>query len=86
LQYAKWVSGVSLQRSNREPLMSALGQKRTSEQVRMMSALPSKADMDQHGHDVRFVPKGDIPLSLERRTFRAWTGRSIDCCARDQEQ
>jgi len=27
--------------------MSALGQKRTLEQVRVMSALPPKADMDQ---------------------------------------
>jgi len=27
-----------------------------------MSALPPKADMDQHGRDVRFVPKADIQL------------------------
>ena len=26
----------------------------------LMSALPPKADMDQHGRDVRFVPKADI--------------------------
>ena len=25
-----------------------------------MSALPPKADMDQHGRDVRFVPSADI--------------------------
>jgi hypothetical protein len=25
-----------------------------------MSALPPKADMDQHGRDVRFVPTADI--------------------------
>ena len=25
-----------------------------------MSALPPKADMDQHGRDVRFAPKADI--------------------------
>jgi hypothetical protein len=25
-----------------------------------MSALPPKADMDQHDYDVRFVPKADI--------------------------
>ena len=25
-----------------------------------MSALPPKADMDQHGRDVRFVPKADV--------------------------
>jgi len=41
-------------------LMSALGQKQTSEHVHVMSALPPKADMDQSGCDVRFVPKADI--------------------------
>jgi hypothetical protein len=28
--------------------------------IQAMSALPPKADMDQHGRDVRFVPKADI--------------------------
>jgi len=37
-----------------------LGQKQTSEHVHVMSALPPKADMDQSGCDVRFVPKADI--------------------------
>src|SRR6516162_7886579 len=32
--------------------MSALGQKQTLRDVRTMSALPPKADMDQHGPDV----------------------------------
>ena len=41
--------------------MSALGHKQTSAHVRVMSALPPKADIDQHGRDVRFVPKADIP-------------------------
>jgi hypothetical protein len=40
--------------------MSALGQKRTLTHLRPMSALPPKADMDQHGRDVCFVPKADI--------------------------
>ena len=40
--------------------MSALGHKRTSQHVRVMSALPPKADMDQQGCDVCFVPKADI--------------------------
>jgi len=32
-----------------------------------MSAIPPKADMDQQGCDVRFVPIGDIaPYSPER--------------------
>ena len=34
-----------VQGSNPEPLMSALGQKRTFEYVRAMSALPPKADI-----------------------------------------
>jgi hypothetical protein len=37
--------------------MSALGQKQTLASEQPMSALPPKADMDQHGCDVRFVPK-----------------------------
>src|SRR6516162_6466229 len=40
--------------------MSALGQKQTLKVVCAMSALPPKADMDQHGRDVCFVPKADI--------------------------
>jgi len=40
--------------------MSALGQKRTFTRLQPMSALPPKADLDQHGRDVRFVPKADI--------------------------
>jgi hypothetical protein len=36
--------------------MSALGHKRTLKYFSVMSALPPKADMAQHGHDVRFVP------------------------------
>jgi hypothetical protein len=31
-----------------------------------MSALPPKADMDQRGRDVRFVPKADIIRSPRR--------------------
>jgi hypothetical protein len=41
-------------------LTSALGQKQTSKQIQPMSALPPKADMDQSGRDVRFVPKAGI--------------------------
>jgi hypothetical protein len=36
--------------------MSQLGQKRTFGEDETMSALPPKADMDQDGRDVRFVP------------------------------
>jgi hypothetical protein len=45
LRLVKWGSGVSLHGSNPELLMSALGQKQTSHQVRVMSALPPKADI-----------------------------------------
>src|SRR5262249_20420484 len=49
-----------------------------------MSALPPKADIDQHGHDVRFVPKADIePLhsitSSARVGRRAGEARRV-CC------
>ena len=43
-----------------EPLTSALGHKRTSPHVRVMSALPPKADIVQRIGNVRFVPKADI--------------------------
>ena len=39
--------------------MSALGQKQTSERVRVMSALPPKADIGTQPRNVRFVPKAD---------------------------
>ena len=45
LRLTKWGSGVSLQGSNPEPLLSALGQKRTFPNVRPMSALHPKADI-----------------------------------------
>jgi hypothetical protein len=40
--------------------MSALSHQRTLIRVRIMSALPPKADMDHHGRDVRFVPKDGV--------------------------
>jgi hypothetical protein len=56
LRPAKWGSGVSLRGSNSEPPMSALGQKQTLAHVRVMSALPPKADIAECDGDVRFVP------------------------------
>ena len=53
---------VKLHGSNFEPLMSALGQKRTLEYVRAMSALPPKADIGTHSRDVCFVPKTTIAV------------------------
>jgi hypothetical protein len=40
--------------------MSALGQKQISDSRLLMSAIPPKADIVQHGGNVRFVPKADI--------------------------
>jgi hypothetical protein len=40
--------------------MSALGQKRTLGLVKVMSALPPKADIGQRLSHVRFVPIADI--------------------------
>jgi hypothetical protein len=39
--------------------MSALGHKRTFQQVRVMSALPPKADIAERSCHVRFVPISD---------------------------
>src|SRR5262249_9563569 len=56
---------VTLHSTNPERLMSALGQKRTLESVRAMSALPPKADIGTQPCDVRFVPKADpLPKQL----------------------
>src|SRR5262245_42931777 len=60
LRPAKWRSVISLHGSNPEPLMSALGQKRTFECAGAMSALPPKADIRRHDWHVRFVPLTDI--------------------------
>ena len=46
--------GFSLHGSNPEPLMSALGQKRTFEYVRAMSAFGGKADIGRMWVNVRF--------------------------------
>jgi len=45
--------------------MSALGQKRTLEHVRVMSALPPKADIGESDWHVRLVSKADIPPTLQ---------------------
>ena len=45
----------------------ALGQKRTSPDVRPMSALPPKADIGTQSWNVRFVPKADISLIRSAR-------------------
>jgi hypothetical protein len=61
--------------------MSALGHKQTLGVIKWMSALPPKADMDQHDRDVRFVPKADsctlaivITAIAENREFSPAVG------------
>jgi hypothetical protein len=66
LRPAKSGSGDVLHRSNPEALMSALGHKRTSADVKPMSALPPKADIDHHNSNVRFVPKADMRRGKQR--------------------
>ena len=74
LRSAKWRFGVSLHGSNPDPLMSALGQKQTLQHVRAMSALPPKANMDQQGWDVCFVPKADIQAAFG---YYCWWARVL---------
>ena len=56
----EWGPTVILRGKNPQDRMSALGQKRTLECVRAMSALPPKADIGTQSRDVRFVQKGDM--------------------------
>ena len=53
--------------------MSALGQKQTSAHVRVMSALPPKAELDQQACDVRFVPQADITPLIRSARWLALT-------------
>jgi len=46
--------------------MSELGQKRTFTHLRLMSALPPKADIVEHDCHVRFVPKADSCSATKR--------------------
>jgi hypothetical protein len=53
LQHGMAGHKMVLRRSNMRKRMSALGQKRTSQHVRAMSALPPKADISWLISDVR---------------------------------
>ena len=61
----------NLHGSNRESLMSALGQKRTLQRFLVMSALPPKADIGTQPRNVRFVPQADILHRVYGRDPRA---------------
>src|SRR5215469_1248224 len=57
--------------------MSALGQKQTFKRLRLMSALPPKADIRSLYRHVRFVPKADIAaFSAYTNTATSRTRRS----------
>jgi hypothetical protein len=73
---AKWGSGVSLHGNNFEAPMSAFGQKRTFTNLRPTSALPPKADVDQHRRDVCFGSKADIAALPRNVRFSPECGRS----------
>jgi hypothetical protein len=68
-------SSYVLRSSDPEALMSALGQKQTSEQVRAMFAFPPKADIAESDWYVRFVPVGSrgsanyslIPMTADKK-------------------
>jgi hypothetical protein len=52
LRPAEWGSTVILRGNNPQDRMSALGHKQTLGRVRLMSALPPKADIAKHWWDV----------------------------------
>jgi hypothetical protein len=65
--------------------MSALGQKQTSEDVKAMSALPPKADIETQPRNVCFVPKADILCSSKDRRY-SMIGADYGEAARDATQ
>jgi hypothetical protein len=66
-----------------------LAHKRTLAHVRIMSALPPKADIGTQSRDVRFVPKADILrcskelairshfVGANRQSLEVWRGRTL---------
>jgi len=54
--------------------MSLMGHKRTSQEVRGMSALPPKADIVWHRGNVRCVPKADIQPAFR---YYCWWARVL---------
>jgi len=55
-------------------LMSALGQKRTLAHLRLMSALPPKADIGTQSWNVRFVPIAEIQAAFG---YYCWWARVL---------
>jgi Domain of unknown function DUF120 len=65
--------------------MSALGQKQTFAQQKVMSALPPKADMCSAKRDVRFVPIADIGLLRLIRAFVKIERRFVLCIGQSEQ-
>jgi len=63
--------------------MSALGQKRTSEHVQSMSALPPEADIGTHPRNVCFVPNsGHLAHHASPRVSGLVDARSVERSAK----
>ena len=60
--------------------MSALGQERTLQHVNLMSAIPSKADIDSRECHVCFVPKADILRCNKRLLLDHFVGAEQNRC------
>jgi hypothetical protein len=61
------IAGHGAASQQKRPLMSALGQERTSPVHLAMSALPPKADIERRDWHVRLVPKADLRTAANRR-------------------
>ena len=77
IEFAAFLHG-----SNSKPCMSLMGQKQTSRSEITMSALPPKANMVQHDHDVHFVPKADICSVASARGRSIWFSSRRSIAAR----
>jgi hypothetical protein len=80
---AKMPALEGARKQGRANAMSALGQKQTSRLVRVMSALPPKADIAECRRYVRFVPKADScsAAAVANRTIGAPNiGHAPTCC------
>ena len=62
--------------------MSALGQKQTFKRLRVMSALPPKADIAECDCNVRFVPKVDSCIAVKERLGRLEVDEQLVFCRR----
>jgi len=74
---AEWGLTFILRDKNPRGRMSALGQEQTWKLVRVMSALPPKADIGTQSWNVRFVPKADHCGARSGRLLFATNGLTV---------